>query len=110
MREALLAYTFLLPSIIIIGLFGLFPLAFAVYESTLTGLNKIVGNYDGLGNYVKAVDNLAYVLGFWMAAALAIFAVRSVRNRRNVLVPGERTVHSGYSNTRSMPPLLALPT
>lgn len=78
MREALLAYTFLLPSIIIIGLFGLFPLAFAVYESTLTGLNKIVGNYDGLGNYVKAVDNLAYVLGFWMAAALAIFAVRSV--------------------------------
>lgn len=78
MREALLAYTFLLPSIVIIGLFGLFPLAFAVYESTLTGLNRVVGNYDGLGNYIKAVDNLAYVLGFWIAAAFAFLALRGV--------------------------------
>ncbi len=78
LREASLAYAFLIPSIVIIGLFGLFPLAFAVYESTLKGLNKVVGTYDGLGNYVKAVDNLAYVLGFWMAAVCAIFAVRGV--------------------------------
>jgi len=77
-REALLAYSFLLPSIVIIGLFGLFPLAFAVYESTLRGLNKVVGTYDGLGNYFKAVDNLAYVIGFWMAAVFAFFAVRGV--------------------------------
>lgn len=78
MREALLAYAFLIPSILIIGLFGLFPLAFAAFESTLRGLNKVVGAYDGLGNYIRAVDNLAYVLGFWLAAAGAIFAVRGV--------------------------------
>ncbi|HRJ44100.1 MAG TPA: hypothetical protein PL105_19575, partial [Caldilineaceae bacterium] len=78
MREAGLAYAFLIPSIIIIGLFGLFPLAFAAYESTLKGLNKVVGTYDGLGNYFKAVDNLAYVVGFWMAATFAIFAVRGL--------------------------------
>ncbi|MBI3984303.1 sugar ABC transporter permease [Candidatus Microgenomates bacterium] len=78
LREALLAYAFLIPSILIIGLFGLFPLAFAAYESTLKGLNKVVGTYDSLGNYIKAVDNLAYVLGFWMAAVFAIFAVRGV--------------------------------
>ncbi|MBX3054184.1 MAG: sugar ABC transporter permease [Caldilineaceae bacterium] len=78
LREAGLAYAFLIPSIVIIGLFGLFPLAFAVYESTLRGLNKVVGTPDGLGNYFKAIDNLAYVLGFWIAAAFAVFAVRGV--------------------------------
>ena len=70
----LLAYSFLAPAFIIIGLFGLFPLAFAAYESTLRGLNKIVGSYDGLGNYVKAVDNLVYILAFWMAAGLFAYA------------------------------------
>ena len=74
LREMVLAYTFLAPAFVIIGLFGLFPLAFAAYESTLRGLNKIVGSYDGLGNYVKAVDNFIYILAFWMAAGLLIYA------------------------------------
>ena len=74
----LLAYSFLAPAFIIIGLFGLFPLAFAAYESTLRGLNKIVGSYDGLGNYVKAVDNLIYIITFWMAVGLAYYAVSTI--------------------------------
>ena len=74
----LLAYSFLAPAFIIIGLFGLFPLAFAAYESTLRGLNKIVGSYDGLGNYVRAVDNLIYILTFWIAAGLIYFAVSTI--------------------------------
>ena len=86
LREMLLAYSFLAPAFVIIGLFGLFPLAFAAYESTLRGLNKIVGSYDGLGNYVKAVDNLIYILTFWIAVGLAYFAVttiaRAVREHR----------------------------
>jgi ABC-type sugar transport system permease subunit len=73
--EALLAYAFLIPSILIIGTFGLFPLAFAAYQSTLRGLNRVVGPYDGLGNYVRAMDNLAYVLAFWIAAGLLIYSV-----------------------------------
>lgn len=85
-QEAALAYLFLLPSILIIGVFGLFPLVFALYQSTLRGLNNIVGKYDGLGNYVRAMDNLAYVLAFWVAAALLFLAVRRVvslqQNRR----------------------------
>ena len=81
-REALLAYLFLLPSFLIVGLFGLFPLIFATYQSSLKGLNKIAGTYDGLGNYVKAIDNLAYVLFFWLAALLVYFAVRSVVRAR----------------------------
>ncbi len=78
LREMLLAYSFLAPAFIIIGLFGLFPLAFAAYESTLRGLNKIVGSYDGLGNYVKAIDNLIYILTFWIAAALIYYAARTI--------------------------------
>lgn len=78
LRETLLAYVFLAPALVIIGLFGLFPLIFAAYESTLTGLNKIVGTYDGLGNYVKAIDNLTYVLGFWLAVICFYFAGQRV--------------------------------
>lgn len=81
-REALLAYAFLVPTILIVGTFGLFPLLFAAYESTLTGLSKIVGRYDGLGNYVKAIDSLAYVLGFGMTIVLVFFAVRGLATGR----------------------------
>jgi ABC-type sugar transport system permease subunit len=73
-REALLAYLFLFPAFLIVGIFGLFPLLFAVYQSSLRGLNKVVGTYDGFSNYVRAIDNLAYVLGFWLALA-ALFWV-----------------------------------
>lgn len=73
-----MAYSFLAPAFLIIGLFGLFPLAFAAYESTLKGLNKIVGSYDGLGNYSKAVDSLTYIIAFWLAAGLLLYAGRTV--------------------------------
>lgn len=78
LREALTAYALLLPAFLIIFVFGLFPLAFSSYQSLLTGLNKVVGRYDGLGNYVKAIDNLAYVLGFWAALAFVYLAVQQI--------------------------------
>ncbi len=77
-REALLAYAFLFPAFLIVGLFGLFPLLFAAYQSTLVGLNKIVGTFSGLSNYVKAIDNLAYVLFFWLAAILVFLSLRTI--------------------------------
>ena len=77
-REAVTAYLFLLPALIIIGLFGLFPLAFSVYESLLKGLNTFLGKYGGLDNYTKAIGELAYVLAFWIAAVLVFLAVRSL--------------------------------
>ncbi|MBK7895674.1 MAG: ABC transporter permease subunit [Candidatus Promineifilaceae bacterium] len=77
-REALLAYLFLSPAIIIIGLFGLFPLVFSAYQSTRAGLNNVVGRPDGLGQYVRAIDNLAYVLAFWLALFCLVVAIRNV--------------------------------
>jgi len=79
LREALLAYLFLLPAFLIVGTFGLFPLVFAAYESTLRGINKVVGTFDGLGNYVKAISSLTYVLGFWGAVLLIFLTIRTIR-------------------------------
>lgn len=76
--EALLAYLFLFPAFLIIGVFGLFPLLFAAYQSTLRGLNKVVGEYDGLDNFVRAIDNLTYVFAFWIAAICLFLTGRIV--------------------------------
>lgn len=77
-REAMLAYLFLAPAIIIIGLFGLFPLVFSAYQSTRAGLNNVVGRPDGLGQYIRAMDNLAYVFAFWMAVFFVVVAVQQL--------------------------------
>ena len=91
LREALLAYLFLLPAFLIVGLFGLFPLLFAAYQSTLRGINKIAGRYDGLGNYIPAIDTLTYVIGFWGAAALIGLSIYwLVRARRSAAEAQQR--------------------
>ena len=90
-REAILAYLFLLPAILIIGIFGLFPLVFSAYQSTRAGLNNIVGRPDGFGQYVRAIDNLAYVLAFWLAIFLLVLAVRKFNEMRNTAVEKQDT-------------------
>lgn len=81
-REALLAYLFLLPAIVIIGVFGLFPLIFSAYQSTRAGLNNVVGRPDGFGQYVRAIDNLAYVLAFWLALFFIVYGIRKFNSAR----------------------------
>ncbi len=76
-KNALLAYLLILPATIILGLFGLFPLIFSAYQSTRAGLNNVVGRPDGLGQYHRAIDNLAYLLAFWMAFFFLVFAIRT---------------------------------
>lgn len=80
-RESILAYLFLAPAFIIIFMFGIFPLAFSAYESTLRGLNKVLGRYDGMYNYVRAIGDLAYVLAFWIAIALVFLAIRQLMGK-----------------------------
>lgn len=80
LREALLAYLFLLPAFLVVGLFGLFPLVFAAFMSTHRGLNRIPGVFDGLGNYIQAIGNLTYFIGFWGGVILIFLALRSVWN------------------------------
>jgi multiple sugar transport system permease protein len=77
MKENLTAYGFILPAFLIIGIFGLFPIAFAVYVS-LHRWRINPGPYVGLGNYVRAIDNLGYALMFWIALILLGLALRSL--------------------------------
>ncbi|MEM7330484.1 MAG: sugar ABC transporter permease [Chloroflexota bacterium] len=84
-REALLAYLFLFPAMLIIGLFGLFPLIFSAYQSTRAGLNNIVGRPDGFGQYIRAIDNLAYVLAFWLGLYFLFMGIRKFMEVRDNL-------------------------
>ncbi len=78
-KEGITGYLFILPAFIIIGLFGLFPIGFAIYVSLFQWrINP--GPYKGLSNYVKALDNLAYVLGFWLAILLVYLVIRTFLN------------------------------
>jgi ABC-type sugar transport system permease subunit len=77
LRESLTAYLFISPAFLIIGLFGLFPIAFAVYVSLHRWRIKR-GDYFGLGNYFRALDNLAYAAAFWIVVIFVLLAVRAM--------------------------------
>jgi ABC-type sugar transport system permease subunit len=66
-REIISAYLFIAPATILIFIFGIFPVGFALFVSLHKWRLKRTG-FIGLTNYVKAVDNLAYlallVIGF----------------------------------------------
>ena len=81
LKEALTAYIFLLPAFLIIGTFGLFPIGFAAYVS-LHRWRIIPGKYRGLANYVKALDNLAYVAAFWLVVIFFVLAIRALLQAR----------------------------
>jgi multiple sugar transport system permease protein len=78
LTESLTAYLFIFPAFLIIGLFGLFPIVFAVYVSLHRWRIK-PGDFIGLDNYAKAIDTLAYVLAFWLCVIFFALAVRSLR-------------------------------
>lgn len=82
-REAISGYLYILPAFIIIGLFGLFPIGFATYVSLFQWrINP--GAYIGLDNYVKALDNLTYVLSFWMIVVLFYLIITNIQNTINI--------------------------
>ena len=71
--ENLTAYVFLLPSTVIIFTFGIFPVVFAFFVS-LHRWRRFPGEYEGIGNYTKSLGNFAYVLFFWLALLILIYA------------------------------------
>jgi multiple sugar transport system permease protein len=75
-REGLTGCLFVLPAFVLIGVFGLFPIGFAVYVS-LHKWRINPGDFYGLGNYTKALGDLAYAVFFWVTAILIFLAVRS---------------------------------
>lgn len=77
-KEAISGYIYILPAFIIIGLFGIFPIGFATYVSFFQWrINP--GDYIGLGNYTKALHNLAYILGFWLVVVLVYLVYLTIK-------------------------------
>jgi len=68
----------ILPSLMLIFTFGLFPVGFALYIS-LHKWKITQGPFVGLKNYASAIDTLAYVLFFGVAVGLAYLAIRIAR-------------------------------
>jgi len=75
-REYLTGYLMIAPSMILIFIFGIFPVGFALYVSLHKWRIKQSG-FIGLDNYVRAIDNLAYILIFALGigALLAVFFI-----------------------------------
>ena len=73
LQENLTAYLFLFPALLLVFVFGIFPVGFAFFVS-LHQWRRFPGEYLGLSNYVRALDSLAYVLFFWIGVGALIYA------------------------------------
>ncbi|RLD01793.1 MAG: hypothetical protein DRI46_02500 [Chloroflexi bacterium] len=73
LRESLIGYLFVTPAMVLIFVFGIFPVAFALYVS-LHKWRIVRTDFIGMDNYVRAIGNLAYVVIFFMGAG-ALLAV-----------------------------------
>ncbi|HYO87504.1 MAG TPA: ABC transporter permease subunit [Candidatus Limnocylindrales bacterium] len=86
LRENLIAYLFLSPAFLIIFVFGLFPVGFALYVS-LFRWRRFPEEFVGLAQYERALGEFAYVAFFWLGAlaigAAVLMALRFVRQVRS---------------------------
>ena len=57
-REYMTGYLMILPAIVLIFVFGIFPVGFALYVS-MHDWFFVMGDFVGLANYVKAINTLA---------------------------------------------------
>ncbi len=74
LRENLTAYLFLAPALSIIFTFGIFPILFAGYVSLYKWRIK-QNEWRGLTNYINAMGDIAYVVFFIIALALAAIGI-----------------------------------
>lgn len=79
LKEYLTAYLMIAPATILIFTFGIFPVGFALYVSLHKWRIK-QGEFRGLINYTKAIDNLAYILLFALALG-ALYGVYALIKR-----------------------------
>ena len=75
LREYLTAYLMISPAALLILVFGIFPVLFAVFVS-VHKWRIVRSDYIGVENYVKAIGNAAYVIMFLLGlGALAGFVI-----------------------------------
>ena len=87
-KEHLTGYLFISPALLLITVFGLFPIVYAFYMSTYKWRVK-QGKFIGLGNYTRALGDWQGILVFVVGFALLVLAYwiwtksfRSLDNRK----------------------------
>ncbi len=90
-KEHLTGYLFIFPALLVISVFGLFPILYSIYVSTYNWRVR-QGKFIGLGNFEKALGDWMGVLIFVVGMALLIAAYfvwqsafRSASNRRLIV-------------------------
>jgi ABC-type sugar transport system permease subunit len=90
-KEHMAGYVFIFPALVVITMFGLFPIGYAVYMSTFNWRVR-QGNFIGLDNYTKALGDwqgvLTFAVGFIMigfAYWIWTSAAKSHDNRKLIL-------------------------
>ncbi|MDX1995274.1 MAG: ABC transporter permease subunit [bacterium] len=79
--ENLTAYAFLTPALLIIFIFGIFPVGFAFFVS-LHRWRRFPEEYRGLDSYVEALGSFALVVFFWLAIGAVVFGLMTVWRAR----------------------------
>jgi multiple sugar transport system permease protein len=82
LKESLTGYLFIAPALILIFVFGIFPVAFALYVS-VHKWRILRTDFVGLSNYVRAIGSLTYVATFFFALGALLGAVLVLRNLIN---------------------------
>ena len=72
-KENITGYLFILPALLVIGLFGFFPIGYAFYMSTYNWRVK-QGDFIALDNYTKALGDWGGVLAFAGGFILLVIA------------------------------------
>ncbi len=74
-KEHLVAYSFMAPALVILGVFGLFPVGYAVYVSMHRGQYR-KGAFIGAQQYIQALGEPSGIIYFGAGVALLILAWR----------------------------------
>ena len=88
-REYLTGYLFIAPAVILIFIFGIFPVGFALYVSMHKWRLK-QGDFLGLTNYVSGIGNLAYLGAFVLALLAFVGAYLLIRGKTKQELPGKQ--------------------
>ncbi len=82
-REYLTGYLMIAPAVTLIFIFGIFPVAFALYVS-LHQWRLVRDRFVGIANYVTALDTLVYTILFLMGVGCLYGAYVMVRRIRKL--------------------------
>lgn len=77
LQENFTAYLFLFPALLLVFVFGIYPVGFAFFVS-LRRWRRFPGDYLGLSNYEQALGSLAYVLFFWLSIGVIVYGLRLI--------------------------------